>query len=75
LEAPDDRGIGIDEYNVSTNGHCGYRLLAVPHGRVGLASVDDLELVAMHVPWMAAGVEIVDHNFDADRVSEVQWRE
>lgn len=39
----------------------------VPHWGVGGAAVDDLELVAVHVPWVAASIEVIDYNFDAVR--------
>lgn len=64
LETPDDRRIGVDKHDVSPNGDCGYSLRAVPHRRVCVSSVDDLELMAVHVPRVASGVEVVDHNLN-----------
>jgi hypothetical protein len=65
LEAPDGRRIGIDKDGVAAYGHLRKGLCAIIHGRVGGTSVDDLELVAMHVPGMAAGIEVIDNYFNA----------
>jgi len=64
LEAPDGRRVGIDEDGVAAYGYLRKGLCAIIHGLVGGTSVDDLELVAMHVPRMAAGIEVIDHYFN-----------
>jgi hypothetical protein len=67
LETPDNRGVSVDEHGVSANWHWGYGLCAVPHRGICVSSVNNLELVAMHVPRVAAGVEIVDHDLNTIR--------
>ena len=64
LETPDSRGVGVNENDISTNWHSGCGLCAVPHRRICVSSEDDLELVAVHVPRVAAGVEVVDHDLN-----------
>jgi hypothetical protein len=64
LEAPDGRRVGIDEDGVAAYGYSRKGLCAIIHGLIGGTSVDDLELVAMHVPRMAAGIEVIDHYFN-----------
>lgn len=64
LEAPYGRGVGIDYYDVPANRDLGNSLCTIPHWCVGIAAVDDLELVAVHMPRVPTTVEIIDHNFD-----------
>ena len=63
LEAPDGGGVGVDEYDVPANRNLGNFLGSIPYGRVYVSAIDDLELVAVHVPRVTACVEIVDHYF------------
>ena len=64
LETPDSRGVCVNENDISASWHRGYGLCAVPHRCVGISSEDDLELVAVHVPRVAASVEVVDHDLN-----------
>ena len=64
LKPPDSRRVGIDKDDVAAYRYLRKALRAVPHGRVSCTSIDDLELVTMHVPRVAAGIEVIDYDFN-----------
>ena len=66
LEPPYRRSIGIYHNYIPPHRDLRYRLAAIPHGCVCVAAIDDLELVAVHVPWMGAGVIVVNNYFNAE---------
>ena len=64
-EAPHRTRIRINHNRVPAHGDIIHNLCAVPHRCVSWGAVDDLELVAVHVPRVGARVEIIDYHFDA----------
>lgn len=64
LKPPDSRRVGIDKDDVAAYRHLRKLLRAVPHGRVSGTPIDDLELVAMHVPRVTTSIEVIDYDFN-----------
>jgi hypothetical protein len=64
-ESPHRARIRIHHNGIPTHGDIPHSLRPIPHGCIGRRAVDDLELVAVHVPWVRARVAIIDYYFDA----------
>jgi hypothetical protein len=64
-KSPHRTRVRIHHNGIPAHGNGTHRLCPIPHGCVLWRAVDDLELVAVHVPWVGTRVEIIDHHFDA----------
>jgi hypothetical protein len=74
-ESPHRTRVRIHHDGIPAHGNGTYRLCPIPHGCVLWRAVDDLELVAVHVPWVGTCVKIIDYYFDAVRVLLVAGEE
>jgi hypothetical protein len=63
-KSPHRTRIRIHHNRIPPHRNIPYSLCPIPHWRVGWRAVDDLELVAVHVPWVGTRVEIIDYYFD-----------
>jgi hypothetical protein len=64
-ESPHRTRVRIHHNGIPTYGDIPHCLRPIPHGCIGRRAVDDLELVAVHVPRVRTRVEIIDYYFDA----------
>jgi hypothetical protein len=69
-ESPHRARVRIHHNGIPTYGDIPHSLRPIPHGCIGRRAVDDLELMAVHVPRVRTRVEIIDYYFDAVCVSE-----
>ena len=71
-EADGDAHAGIHDHGVTSHGCCGSGVETGPHGLVACA-VDDLELMAMEMEGVGAGVVVVEVDFNDLAVLKNLW--
>jgi hypothetical protein len=64
-ESPHRTRIRIHHDGIPTHGDVPHSLCPIPHWCIGRRAVDDLELVAVHMPRVGTRVKIIDYYFDA----------
>lgn len=64
-ESPHRARVRIHHNGIPSYGDITHSLCSIPHWCICRRAVDDLELVAVHVPRVGTRVEIIDDYFDA----------